>query len=359
MIPIAKPLLGAEEQAAVLHVLNSGMLAQGQKVAEFEQAFAQFIGVRHAIATSNGTTALHAAVLAHGIGPGDEVITTPFTFIATANAIKMAGATPVFVDIDEDTFNLNASLIEAAITSKTKAILPVHLFGLPAEMDKLQSIARKHNIVIIEDAAQAHGAEFQGKKVGSFATGCFSFYPTKNMTTGEGGMITTNDNQLAERLRKIINHGSTQKYVHDSVGYNYRMTDIAAAIGIEQLKKLESFNQKRRANVRYLHQKLASIPGIIFPSLTEGHVFHQYTIRVTPKFRVSRDIFLKSLVEKGIGCSIFYPIPIHKQKAYVPYGSSTYPVAERMAQEVLSLPIHPTVSETDLDTIAAAIRGLA
>ncbi len=359
MIPIAKPLLGPEEANSVLKVLESGMLAQGAKVAEFEQMFAQFIGVRHAIATSNGTTALHAALLAHGIGPGDEVITTPFTFIATANAIKMAGATPVFVDIEEQTFNINPYLIEAAITSKTKALLPVHLFGHPANMEQIQQIAQTHNLVVIEDACQAHGARFQGKKVGSFGTGCFSFYPTKNMTAGEGGMITTNNDQLAEKLRKIINHGSTQKYVHDSVGYNYRMTDIAAAIGVEQLKKLEVFNQKRLANARYLHQKISSIPGIITPLFPEGHALHQYTLRITPQFKVSRDTFIKLSWEKGIGAAIFYPVPIHQQKAYFSYNHLIFPIAEKVAQEVVSLPVHPAVTKTDLDHIAAVIREVS
>jgi len=238
MIPIAKPLLGAEEKAAVSRVLESGMLAQGPKVAEFEQAFAHFIGTQFAIATSNGTTALHAALLAHNLGPGDEVITTPFSFIATANAITMTGAKPVFVDIEEDSFNINPSLIEAAITPKTKAILPVHLYGKPANMKAITEIAAKHNLTIIEDACQAHGAEFEHKKVGSFGTGCFSFYPTKNMTSSEGGMITTNDETLAKKIRKIISHGSEKRYHHDFLGYNYRMTDVAAAIGVEQVKKL-------------------------------------------------------------------------------------------------------------------------
>src|SRR3989338_7871154 len=201
MIPIAKPLLGAEEKEAVMRVLESGMLAQGEKVKEFEKAFAEFVGVKHAVATSNGTTALHAALLAHSIGKGDEVITTPFTFIATANSIRMVGATPVFVDIDEKTYNLNPKIIEAAITEKTKAIIPVHLFGQSCEMEKILEIAQKYNLVIIEDACQAHGASYNGKKVGSFGTGCFSFYPTKNMTSGEGGMITTNDDLIAGKLR--------------------------------------------------------------------------------------------------------------------------------------------------------------
>ena len=358
MIPIAKPLIGEEEKRAVMEVLDSGMLAQGKKVKEFEQAFANLVGVKHAIATSNGTTALHAALLANGIEEGDEVITTPFTFISTANAIKMVGAIPVFVDIKEETFNLNPDLIESAITSKTKAILPVHLFGLPAEMEKIQTIAEKHNLTVIEDACQAHGATFNSKKVGSFGTGCFSFYPTKNMTTGEGGIITTNDDDVALRARKIIDHGSGKRYIHDHLGYNYRMTDIAAAIGIEQLKKLDGFNQKRKSNVLSLNEKLNSINGLILPETTEGHVFHQYTIRTTNEFKKTRDEMTVILSEKEIGSSIFYPLPIHKQHAFQEHNHLSFPIAEKLAQQVISLPIHPLITEEDLKIVAEAFREL-
>ena len=351
MIPIAKPWLGEEEKKAVLEVLDSGLLAQGKKVAEFEQEFARYVGVKHAIATANGTAALHAALLAQSITVGDEVITTPFSFIATANAIRMAGATPVFVDIDEKTFNLDPDLIEKAITPKTKAILPVHLFGLPAEMNKMIAIAEKYHLAIIEDACQAHGAEFQGKKVGSFGTGCFSFYPTKNMTTGEGGMITTNDDSIAHRARMIINHGSEKKYYHDTVGYNYRMTDIAAAIGIVQLQKLTACNQQRRRNAQYLQEKLSVIKGLILPAEHPGQVYHQFTIRITPEFTKTRAEVVSMLTKQGIGSAIFYPVPIHQQKAYSEYHQHQFPVAEYIAPEVLSLPIHPAVTEADLDKI--------
>ncbi len=356
MISMAKPLLGNEEKEAVQQVLDSGMLAQGTKVAEFEHAFATFIGTKHAIATSNGTTALHAALEAHGITKGDEVITTPFSFIATANAICMTGATPVFVDIEEESFNINPELIEAAITPKTKAILPVHLFGLPATMDKILAIARKHNLIIIEDACQAHGAEFQGKKAGSFGTGCFSFYATKNMTTGEGGMITTNDDALALKLRKIISHGSEKKYHHEFHGYNYRMTDIAAAMGIEQLKKLAQFNAIRQKNARFLNAHL-TISGINTPKIFPSHVFHQYTIRVTLEYHATRDELMTQLSARGISSAIFYPIPIHKQKAYSTHHHFSFPVAEKAAQQVLSLPIHPALNENDLKHIAEAFHS--
>ena len=358
MIPVAKPLLGEEEKRAVLEVLDSGMLAQGKKVEELEQEFAKFIGVKYAIAISNGTTALHTALLAEGIGKNDEVITTPFTFVATSNAIRMVGAKPVFVDIDEKTFNLDTKLIESAITPKTKAILPVHLFGLPAEMEQIIEIATKYNLKIIEDACQAHGAEISGKKVGSFATSCFSFYPTKNMTTGEGGMITTNDAKVAEKARKLISHGSSKRYYHDFVGYNYRLTDLAAAIGLAQLKKLPEFNEKRRKNAHFLSNGLKNIPGIVLPQILSGHVFHQFTIRITPELKKSREEVISHLIKKGVGNSVFYPLPIHKQKAYKKYNSQNFAVAEKMAEEVLSLPIHPGLREEDLSQIIKAFEEL-
>ncbi len=358
MIPIAKPLISREEKNAVLEVLDSGMLAQGKKVAEFERLFSQFIGVKYAIATSNGTTALHAALVAHNIKDGDEVITSPFSFVATANTIAMTGAHPVFVDIDEKTCNLDPNLIEAAITPKTKAIMPVHLYGQAADMDKIQAIAKKHNLIIIEDACQAHGAELGGKKVGSFGTGCFSFYATKNITTGEGGMITTSDDHIAKTLRKIISHGSEQRYYHDFVGYNYRMTDIAAAIGIEQLKKLDTFNAIRKKNATYLNQNLKNLKGIIMPEITPHHVFHQYTIRITSECRKSRDQIIAQLAQEHIASSIFYPIPIHRQNAYQHYHHLQFPVAEKIATEVLSLPVHPGLGESDLHKIVETMQKI-
>lgn len=359
MIPIAKPWLGEEEKKAVLQVLDSGMLAQGKKVAELEKAFAEFIGVKHAIATSNGTTALHAALLAHNIGTGDEVITTPFSFIATANAISMCGAKPVFVDIEEESFNIDPELIEKSITSKTKAILPVHLYGRSANMSKIMEIAKKHNLLVIEDACQAHGSEFidfntnKTNKVGSFGTGCFSFYPTKNMTCGEGGMITTNDDAVAAKTRKIIAHGSEKRYYHDHLGYNYRMTDIAAAIGLEQLKKLPAFNNIRKNNALYFNDNLSSLSHIILPKIDAGHVFHQYTIRVK-----NRDKVLEYLTSKGIQTGVFYPVPIHKQKSFAEYNNQYFPVSEQIAQEALSIPVHPQLSEEEKKFIVYTLREI-
>ncbi len=359
MIPIARPCIGDEEKKAVLDVLDSGTLAQGTRVHHFEDQFASFIGVKHAIATSNGTTALHAALFANNISAGDEVITSPFSFVATANTIKMVGAIPVFVDIDEQTFNLDVTLLEKAITAKTRAIMPVHLFGRAIAMKQITALAQKYNLIIIEDACQAHGAEVEGKKVGSFGTGCFSFYPTKNMTTSEGGMITTNDDTVAAKARKFISHGSEKRYHHDFVGYNFRMTDIAAAIGIEQLKKLLFFNELRRKNAAYLTDNLNHMQGIIFPEVTENNVFHQYTLRITSQFAKTREQFADYLTSQGIGNSIFYPIPIHKQKAYPEYNALSFPVAEKMATEVISIPVHPSLSTEDLHKIVDVIQNAA
>lgn len=331
------------------------MLAQGPRVQAFEEAFAQYCGVKYAVATSSGTTALHVALLAHNIGPGDEVITTPFTFIASANSILYVGARPVFVDIDPATFNIRPDLLEAAITSRTKAILPVHLFGLPADMDPIMEVAGRHGLVVIEDACQAHGAEYDGKRVGSFGTGCFSFYPTKNITTAEGGMITTNDEEIAERCRAIRQHGMRRRYYHDELGFNFRMTDVHAAIGLAQLGKLERFNEMRIANARYLSEHLR---GVVTPTVPERrrHVFHQYTIRV-PDAR--RDEVLDGLRERGIGTAVYYPVPVHQQQFYRDMGYDlVLPEAERAAREVLSLPVHPGLSRADLEAIVRAVNEL-
>jgi perosamine synthetase len=329
-------------------------LAQGPRVAEFEKAFAQMCGVAHAVATSSGTTALHTALLAHKIGEGDEVITSPFTFIASANSILYTGAKPVFVDIEPQTFNIDPLKIEAAITDRTKAIMPVHLFGLSCDVDAIMTISKAHNLAIIEDACQSHGASYNGKVVGSFGTGTFSLYPTKNITSAEGGMITTNNATLADECRIIRQHGMRRRYYHDDLGFNFRMTDVHAAIGIEQLKKLEKFNAARQRNAEFLNQHLE---GVRIPVVPNGsvHVYHQYTIRV-PNGR--RDALIKHLQENGVGCGVYYPVPVHKQSYYTQqlgYDQSL-PEAEQAAEEVLSLPIHPGVSASDLETIVSAIN---
>lgn len=354
MIPIAKPLIGEEERQAVLEVLDSGMLAQGPRVKAFEEAFAGMCGVGHAVATSSGTTALHTALLAHEIGPGDEVITTPFTFIASANSILFVGARPVFVDIDPITFNMEPNLVEAAITPRTKAIMPVHLFGLPTDMGPIMELAERHGLVVIEDACQAHGAEYKGKRAGSFGTGTFSLYPTKNVTAAEGGMITTDDDQIAKNCRAIRQHGMRRRYYHDELGFNFRMTDVHAAIGLAQLEKLEQFNTMRTANARFLSQNLE---GVVTPVVPDGykHVFHQYTIRVLDG---RRDELAAHLKENGVGYGIYYPVPIHRQTYYVSElgYDDDLPEAERAAEEVLSLPVHPALEREDLERIVRTVN---
>ena len=354
MIPIAKPQLDENEIQAVTDVLRSGMIAEGQRVAEFEESFAEYTGTKHAVAVNSGTAALHAALLAEGIGKGDEVITSSFSFIATANSILFTGAKPVFADIKADTFNLDPHLIEEKITPATRAIMPVHLYGYPAEMDAIKDIAEDRGLIIIEDACQAHGATYKGKRVGSFGTGAFSFYPTKNMTTSEGGIITTDNEEVAAKARMIRAHGSKQRYLHEILGYNLRMTDISAAIGLAQLKKLPGYTERRQHNARLLNEKLSDIEGIQCPILKDNcsHSFHQYTIRTH-----NRDELSDYLRTKGIGSGIYYPIPIHRQPFYKEIGyNDSLLVTEKASREVLSLPVHPGVTGEDIDTIANAIR---
>ncbi|RLG59289.1 MAG: aminotransferase DegT [Candidatus Hydrothermarchaeota archaeon] len=361
MIPIAKPLIGEEEKRAVLEVLSSGMLAQGKKVAKFEENFADYIKVKHAIAVNSGTSALHAALLACGIRRGDEVITTPFSFIATANAILYCQAKPVFADIDEKTFNIDPEQIKEKITSKTKALLVVHLYGLPCEMQAIKEICEDYKLLLIEDACQAHGAEYKGKRVGSFGdAGVFSFYPTKNMTTGEGGMITTNNEKIAEKARLIREHGAKQRYLHETLGYNYRMTDIAAAIGIEQLKKLDKMNGTRIKNAEILTKGIRGINGITLPFVPLGtkHVFHQYTIRITEDYKLTREQLIEKMKANGIATMIYYPIPIHKQPLYIKLGyKDKLPNAEKACEEVLSLPVHAGVDRDGINRIIEVIKG--
>lgn len=363
MIAIASPVLETEERQAVLDVLASGQLAQGSRVAAFERRFAQLCQVSEAIAVSSGTAALQLALLAHDIGPGDEVITTPFSFAATANAILMAGATPVFVDIEADTLNLDPAQVEAAITPRTKALLPVHLYGHPAAMRQFKSLAATYRLALIEDACQAHAASIDGQMAGSFGAGCFSFYATKNMTTGEGGMVTTNDTAFAERLRLLRSHGQQERYRHLTMGYNLRMTEMQAALGLAQLEKLERFTRQRIANAAVLTAALRE--AVQTPVVRDGccHVYHQYTIRVPQK----RDEWAARLGERGIGTGIHYPLPIHRQPFYrehpalfrvVGAHDGRLPVAEMAAQQVLSLPVHPTLSEDDLATITSEVLRL-
>lgn len=355
MISISKPFFDNEEINAVKEVLKSGIIAQGPKVEEFEKKFASYIGTKYAIATNNGTTAAHTSLLAHGIGKGDEVITTSFTFISPVNCILFSGAKPVFVDIGED-FNINPDEVEKSITNKTKAIIVTHLYGNPADMKKIIDIAERYNLIVIEDACQAHGAEFAGKKVGSFGTGFFSFYATKNITTGEGGIITTNDSKVVEKAKLIRQHGMKTRYHHEIFGYNYKMTDIQAAIGLVQLKKLDKINMKRTQNANFFNQKLKDIPDIITPKKfpKRKHVWHAYTLRT--KNGLSRDKIVKHLNKNEIQTLIYYPIPVHKQKIYEKYSNIKLPMTEKISNEVFSIPVHPSLTSDDLGKIIKTIR---
>jgi perosamine synthetase len=355
VIPIARPQMGEEEKQRVWDAMASGALAQGPRVKEFEEAFAAFIGAQHAVATSSGTTALHLALLGYGIGEGDEVITVPFTFIASANSVLYTGARPVFVDIDERDFTIDVGQVEAAITPRTKAIMPVSLYGQPADMPAIAEIAERHGLAVVEDACQAHGAAIGDRRSGTWGAGTFSFYPTKNMTTGEGGMLTTDDGELADRVRLLREHGMKVRYHHDVVGYNFRMTDLAASIGLAQLPKLAGYNERRRAiAARYD----AELSGVITPSVRDGvtHVYHQYTIRVK-----SRDDFAERLRERGVGSAIYYPIPVHRQKPFLAlgYGDEALPVTDRLTEQVLSIPVHPSLSDDEVGAVIEAVNATA
>jgi dTDP-4-amino-4,6-dideoxygalactose transaminase len=350
------------EYKAVERVLRSGRLTQGSEITAFEKEFANYIGTKYALTVANGTIALHLALLALHIGVGDEVITTPFSFVASANAILYVGARPVFVDIGED-YNIDVHRIEKSITKRTKAIVPVHLFGKPCNMEVVGRIAQKYKLMIIEDACQAHGATYKGKKVGSFGdVGCFSFYATKNMTTGEGGMVTTNDPDVFERMQMLRSHGSKVRYYHDMLGYNFRMTEMQAAIGREQLKKLDSFNQKRIQNAHYLTAQLKHIQGIRVPieDNPSHHVYHQYSIRIQKPFPLSRGEFMKVLQQKGIGTSVYYPVPIHKQKQFIQMGyKQDYSISEEISREIVSIPVYPGLTKKQLDEIISVIKEAA
>lgn len=354
-INIAKPMLGPEEKAAVLEVMSSGKLAQGEKVERFEKAFAGYCGTKHAVAVGNGTIAIHLALLAHGIGKDMEVVTTPFTFIGSVTPVLFCHARPVFADIDNPTFNIDPADLRKAITTKTKALLPVHLFGLPAAMDEILEAAHEKDVPVIEDACQAHGAVYKGKRAGSLGScACFSFYATKNMTTGEGGMITTNDDGLAEKMRLLRDHGQKERYEHVVIGYNYRMNDISAAIGIEQLKKLESFNQKRIRNAKLLTEGLSGVKQIKTPVVPEGmvHVFHQYTLHAK-----DRNGLRGYLNKEGIRCGIYYPRLVTQNPPIKPFATRATPHAEKATKEVVSLPVHPGLSEEELARIVNSVAA--
>lgn len=355
MIPIANPVISEKAKEAVMDVLDSGMIADGEVVREFEQEFSEYVGVDHAVATSSGTTALHAMLEAAGIGEGDVVLTSPFSFIASANAVVHADATPVFADVREDTYNLDPESTRRVIEEHgdVTAILPVHLYGLPADMDAFREIASEHGLKLFEDAAQAHGAVYDGRKTGSLGdAAAFSFYPTKNMTTGEGGMITTDDKEIAAKARQLINHGRTSKYEHEFIGYNYRMTNIQAAIGRDQLQRLPEWVEKRRRNASLLTDGLKEYVDIGTPLVSNGykHSYHQYTVR-TPE----RDRLIADLEEAGIGYGVYYPFIIPDQSPYRHVVGELYETARKLSESVLSLPVHPHVSNEDVKEITSTV----
>lgn len=358
MIRIAAPQVGEAEIEAMARTVASGQLAQGAEVAAFEEEFAAHAGARFGVAVSSGTAALHVALLAHGIGPGASVVTTPFSFIATANAILMAGARPLFADIAAADFNIDPEAVARAIEPDTKAILAVHLYGQAAPLAELRQLAAERGLVLIEDACQAHGAGYNGETVGASGTACYSFYPTKNMTTGEGGIILTDDAEVDRLARMIRSHGSSERYRHEVLGYNFRMTDPAAAIGRVQLKRLDGFNGKRRANAAALNEALAGIPGLVTPPELPGrrHVYHQYAVRLTEDFPLSREEFAQALKAEGVESDIHYPAPITRQPFFTGLGEwPSMPVAEQAAAEVLSLPVHPGLDEKDMAAVAEAV----
>ena len=356
MIPIARPMIGNEEISAVEGVMRSLALAQGEEVRKFEEEFASYCGTKHAVATSSGTTALQLALMSSGV-QGGEVITTSFSFIATANTIVLAQAKPVFADSGED-YNVMPERIREAITPKTKAIMPVHLYGQPCAMREINEIVESRDIAVIEDACQAHGAGCDGKKAGSLGTaGCFSFYPTKNMTCGEGGMITTDDAQLAEKARMLREHGARKRYFHEILGFNFRMTNIHAAIGRVQLGKLEGFNEKRRKNAEYFSKNIRNpLARLPFENPGTRHAYHQYTLAVGDG---RRDCMKAWLEQKGIGSAVHYPTPIHLQPVYKndAGGRAKLPNSERAAAEVLSIPVHPALEKEELERIVEAVNG--
>jgi dTDP-4-amino-4,6-dideoxygalactose transaminase len=388
MIKLAQPIIEEDEKRAVIEALESGQLAQGPRVAAFERAFAEYIGTRHAVAVNSGTAALHVALVAHGIAvqpvgadggasastqPGaavplktadvPEVIVPAFSFAATANVVLQASARPVFVDVREDDFNIDLKQIEAAITARTRAVIAVQLYGLPCDIEAIAALCERRGIVVIEDAAQAVGATCGLKRAGAFGTGCFSFYATKNLQTGEGGMITTDDDAVAERARLLRSQGERTRYVTEELGYNYRMTEPAAALGLAQMPKIEARNEQRRRNAARLNKLLAPLEDAGTLALPREfarctHVWHQYTVRVCAG-RDARDALQASLRERGIESAVFYPTPIHRQPLYVRlgYGEIDLPVAQRLSDEVLSLPVHSALSDDDLEAIGSAVAS--
>jgi dTDP-4-amino-4,6-dideoxygalactose transaminase len=351
-IPAARPVIGEAEIAAAVRVLRSGRVVQGPEVAAFEDEFSELVAGRACVAVNSGTSALQLSLMALGIGPGDEVVVPSFSFAATANAVRLVGADPVFADITPGTYCLDPLAASALIGPRTAALVPVHLYGHPAPMDQLMELAARHGLAVVEDACQAHGATLHGRPVGSFGeAGCFSFYPTKNMHALEGGMVSTGDPHLARTLRLLRNQGMEQRYENEIVGANMRMTDVAAAVGREQLKQLPAWTEQRRTNAKVLDSRIA---GLSVPHEADGarHVYHQYTVRVPGGLR---DSVQQDLARQGIGSTVYYPTPIHRLRTYQDQGRPSLPETDRAAAEVLSLPVHPTLGQAELERIAQAV----
>jgi len=357
MIPAAKPIIGDEEREAVDRVLRSGMLAQGPEVKAFEEEFSAHVGGRHCVAMNSGTSALHLGFIAAGIKPGDEVIVPSFSFAATANSVVLAGGVPVFADIDPKTFNMDPDHVETLITKKTKAIMPVHLYGHIAAMDRFEEIASKHGLLLIEDAAQGHLASLNGRNSGEFGiVASFSFYPTKNMTAGEGGMVVTDNAEVARMLRLLRNQGQEIRYQNEVIGFNTRMTDIHAAIGRVQLAKLPGWTKQRQENAAYLD---ANLKGVVTPFLAPGttHSYHQYTVRIPGGDATKRDAFMAKIGEKGVGSGVYYPTPIHRLPSFK--LDLNLPETELVIKECVSLPVHPSLTKDELKTIVEVVNEVA
>lgn len=350
-----------DSEPLVLEVLRSGVIAQGPMVKRLEDSFADIVGVEHAVAVNSGTTALVAALQVLDLQAGDEVLTSPFTFVATLNAILEAGAKARFADIRTDDFCVDPGAAQAAIGPRTKVLMPVHLYGQTADLGNLMPLADQHGLTVVEDAAQAIGATFDGRGAGSFGLGCFSLYATKNVTTGEGGVITTSDALLADRLRVLRNQGMRQRYQYEVVGHNYRMTDLHAAVGIPQLDRLAELTDRRRHNAEVLSKGLADVPGLQLPAVmpARSHVWHQYTVLVTEDAAITRDELNARLTERDIGNGVFYPRVVFDYDCYRDNPdviASDVPIASRVASQALSLPVHPKLCDADLDTIVSTVR---
>lgn len=359
-IPISKPIVGIEEKQAVQKVLDSGIIAQGPVTQNFEEEFAEYCGSKFAIAVNSGTAALHTALACANVGRGDSVVTSPFTFIASANSILMQNASIKFVDILEDTFNINPELLEEELDSTLKAIVTVDLFGQPADYEQINSFAKQNDLIVVEDACQSIGATYQGQKTGALTDlGCFSLYATKNMMSAEGGVMTTNNEDFMKSAKSFRQHGMVGPYEYSGLGFNYRMTDVLAAIATAQLHKIDEFNKLRSQNASQLIEGLSEVEGIVLPRIKTDRTssFHQFTIRITPEYRHSREKFISMLNERGIGTGIYYPRPLHHYDHIKEFGFSQgdFPVAEKMANEVVALPVHPSVTSNDIERIVDTI----